>query len=105
MAQLVYETTDPDFASRALEAMREAGIACYRTGRGWAGDATYLGRGFTENRLCIYIESDTDYVQANQILISLGAVVETPPRPPSKRVLFVIALVLTVLACCVALHS
>lgn len=30
MAQLVYETTDTDFADRALQALREAHIPCYR---------------------------------------------------------------------------
>lgn len=105
MGQLVYETTDTEFANRALDAMREAGIPCYRTGRGWASDASYLGKGFAENQVCIYIEKDEDYVQANKILISLGAVVETPPRLPSKRALFVIALVVVAFACWLALQT
>jgi hypothetical protein len=48
LAQLVYETTDTDFADRALEAMRKAHIPCY------------------------------DFSEANRILISLGAVEERP---------------------------
>ena len=48
MAQLVYETTDTDFADRALEAMREAHIACYRTGQGYQTEACYSARGSSE---------------------------------------------------------
>jgi len=99
LAQLVYETTDTDFANRALEAMREAGIPCYRTGRGWSSNTTYPGKGFTEDQVCLYIENDTDYVQANQILIRLGAVVEQPPRLPSKAALFLMAIVVAAVVC------
>ena len=71
MAQLVYETTDTDFADRALEA-----------------------------QVCIYIERDTDFSEANRILISLGAVEE---RPLPLRLIFALLLVAAVLAIWAAL--
>lgn len=83
MAQLVYETTDPDFADRAIRAMREADIPCYRVGRGYTWSATgIIGRAATENQICLYIERDTDYARANEILVKLGAVTDGPSLPP-----------------------
>ena len=98
MAQLVYETTDTTFADRAIAAMREADISCYRTGRGYSYSAGYIGRGATEDQVCLYIEDASDYVKANQILVKLGAVVEEPVRLPPKWVIFVLVLVATLLA-------
>lgn len=80
MAQLVYETTDPDFADRAIKAMREADIPCYRVGHGYTWNAAGTsGRAAAENQICIYIERETDYAEANRLLVKLGAVVEKPP--------------------------
>jgi hypothetical protein len=79
LALLVYETTDPEFAEQALSAMREQSIPCYRVGHGYSNASAAFARGVpTESQICLYIERDGDYVAANRILISLGAVVEKP---------------------------
>jgi len=100
LAQLVYETTDTDFADRALEAMREAHIPCYRTGHGYQTEAWYSARGSSESQVCIYIERDTDFSEANRILISLGAVEE---RPLPLRLIFALLLVAAIVAIWAAL--
>jgi len=79
LAQLIYETTDPDFADGAVRALQGADIPCYRVGHGYTSAAADIGRAATENEICIYIERDTDYAEANRILISLGAALETSP--------------------------
>ncbi len=71
MAQLLYETTDPDFADRAVTALGEADIPCYPIVHGLSD--------LPHTAVSIYIERDTDYTEANRILISLGAAVEQPP--------------------------
>ena len=93
----VYETTDTDFANRAIDAMRAADIPCYRTGRGYSSDSSYSGRGITENQVCIYIDHDSDYERANALLIQLGAVIEKPIKVPAW-VLFGVGLVAAALA-------
>jgi len=98
LALLVYETTDPDFANRAMDAMRDAAIPCYRTGRGYSSDSNYPGKGFTEDQVCIYIERDTDFAQANEILIGLGAVTEDPERLLPKWVFALFAVTAVLLA-------
>jgi hypothetical protein len=100
LAQLVYETTDTDFADRALEAMRAAHIACYRTGHGYRTGPGYPGRGSGEDQVCIYIERDPDFSEANRILISLGAAEE---RPPPLRLIVGLLLVAAILALWAAL--
>jgi len=79
LAQLIYETTDPDFADGAVRALQRADIPCYRVGHGYTSAAADLGRAATESQICIYIERDTDYAEANRILVSLGAAPETSP--------------------------
>ena len=79
MAQLVHETTDVDFADRALQALRDAEIPCHRTGRGYHSQSLYPGKGSSEDQVCIYIERDTDYAEANRILTGVGAVIERSP--------------------------
>ena len=71
MAQLLYETTDPEFADSAIRALGEAGIPCYPVVQGYAHGA--------QSAVSIYIERNTDYTEANRILIGLGAAVEEPP--------------------------
>ena len=88
MAQLVYETTDTDFADRAIEALRAADVPCYRTGLGYHEQAAATGRVWSEAQVCIYIERDTDYARANELLVGLGAVTEKPLPP---RWVFVLA--------------
>jgi hypothetical protein len=105
VARLVYETTDADFADRAITAMRESDISCYRIGRGYSSSAAYTGKGFTEDQVCLYIGRDSDYTRANEILIQIGAVNDSVPRLPSKRVLFLLALLATALVAWVALGT
>jgi hypothetical protein len=71
MAQLLYETTDPDFADSAVAALGAAEIPCYRVDHGY-GDGGLSAQ-------CIYIERDADYTEANRILVGLGAAVDQPP--------------------------
>jgi hypothetical protein len=54
----------------------------------------------TAPEVCIYIERDTDFSEANRILISLGAVEE---RPLSLRLVFALLLVAALLAIWAAL--
>jgi hypothetical protein len=63
-----------------MKAMREADIPCYRVGHGYTWSAAgFSGRAATENQICLYVERDSDYGEANRILVKLGAVVEKPP--------------------------
>jgi hypothetical protein len=78
LAQLLYETTDPDFADRAITAMRESNIPCYRVGHGYTDPGVHPYGLPTESQICIYIERDADYAEANRILIGLGAIVDAP---------------------------
>ena len=71
LATLVYETTDTDFANRALDAFAEAGIPGHRIGSGRSNSAGYIGKGASDNQVCIYIESDTDFRRADDILLRL----------------------------------
>jgi hypothetical protein len=96
LAQLVYETTDGDFADQAIQALRDAEISCYRVGHGYTNRQAALSWGAgSEQQVCIYIEHDPDYAEANRILISLGAVVESRP---SLRVILGIVLVALIVA-------
>jgi hypothetical protein len=95
--RLVYQTSDPQFAEKAVEAMADAGISCYRTGRGYAdlrpGMRQDLGAG-----ICIFIRRDEDYRRANEILVELGAAPDEPLRLPSPRMLFIVSIIVAVLA-------
>jgi len=105
LPQLIYETTDTDFADRAIEALRNAGIPGIPSYRGYSSGSSYPGKGFTEDEVCLYIENELDYRPANDILIKLGAVVEEPPKLPSRKVLFVIVLIVVAVAFWVASQS
>ena len=94
LSQLIYETTDTEFADRAIAALAQAGIDARRVGRGYYGNSAYPGKGFTEDQVCIYIEDAADFRSANDILIQLGAAVETPPKLPSRRVIFLVVLII-----------
>src|SRR5205807_8477048 len=63
------------------------------------------GKGFTEDEVCLYIENELDYRPANDIHIKLGAVVEEPPKLPSRKVRFVIVLIVVAVAFWVASQS
>ena len=94
MATLVYQTTDTDFANRALDAFAEAGIPGHRIGRGYSDSSSYPGKGASEDQVCIYIERDTDSRRANDILLKLGAVRQQPLRLPvgwGVRIAFLVA--------------
>jgi hypothetical protein len=94
---LIYETSDPVFADRAIEALQAAGISCYRTGRGVRELNATIGR-WTDDKVCIYIRQESDVRQANEILIGLGAAVDKPLRLPSPWVLALVAAILVVIA-------
>ena len=98
---LVYKTYDPDFADRAVETMTTAGVPCYRTARGYADlrPGTYLG-----TEVCIFIRREEDYSRANEILRDLGAAADEPVKLPSRRVLFLLVFVVTLVAVLVALN-
>jgi hypothetical protein len=95
VAVLVYETEDDDFVDRALQELISAGIPCYRWGPATVGDGSYRVR--TGAMASIYIERDSDYRAANEILIKLGAAQEKPLSLPTSWVVR-IALILLLLA-------
>jgi hypothetical protein len=86
---LIYETDDSEFADSAIDVLMHAGIHCYRTGEPLQG-----GSSFT---ICIYIRNGGDFQRANEILVKLGASVDTPNRVSQKFIL------LTVLICALIL--
>ena len=98
---LVYQTSDPRFADLAIEAMTQAGIPCFKTGQGYVEMIPAAVRDLG-NGICIYIRDPSDTQRANSILVGLGAAIETPPRRPSQRVIFLIAVILAVIAIYVA---
>jgi hypothetical protein len=81
---LVYQTSDPRFADKAIDAMEAAGIPCFQTGHGWV-DPGLTRQGLGEG-ICIYIRDEKDAPRASQTLIGLGAATETPIRLPSQRI-------------------
>ena len=95
---LLYQTSDPAFARRAIDALREADIPCYCTGQDFPRTRDLLAN------ICLYIERQADYQVANDIIVKLGAAVDTPIKLPSKRVLFVAIFVVTLIATLVALN-
>jgi hypothetical protein len=99
---LVYETTDTDFANRAIDALREADIPCYRVGTtfGDASPVTQL-QALGESQVCIYIERDSDFRQANDILLRLGAAVEEPL--PAGRIVRIAVILIVAIATVIAL--
>ena len=93
---LVYQTSDPAFADRAIEAMREVDIPCYRTGRGAANLNASIGR-WTDDVVSIFIQREEDVRRANDILVKLGAAAEEPLRLPNRWVVALLAGLLVVL--------
>lgn len=98
---LVYQTSDPRFADRAVETMTQAGIACYRTGSGYA-DLRPGIRQDLEAGVCIFIRREEDYSRANDILSEIGAAPDEPVKLPSRRVLFLLALIAAAVAIFIA---
>jgi len=98
---LVYQTSDPDFADRAVSALSEAGVPCYRTGIG-ARHLNATTGNWTDKQIFIYIERQEDLERANEILIGIGAVVDEPPGFPHRWWLLILVAAVTVLALLVA---
>jgi len=98
---LLYQTSDPRFADRAVEAMTQAGISCFRTGSGYADLRPGIRQDLASS-VCIYIKRNEDYSRANEILRELGAAPDEPIKLPSRRVLFVLALIATAVAIFIA---
>jgi hypothetical protein len=96
----MYETTDTDFADRAIETLRESDVPCYRTGHGYSAHGQLPGMGVSEDQIGIYIERDTDYARANEILLGLGAVRERPLPP--RWVFVLVAALLAMLSLWIA---
>jgi hypothetical protein len=93
---LLYQTSDSEFANRAVAALQKAGIGCCQRGRGWS--FTQLPR-LISNSICICIHDRRDYERANRIIIGLGAYVDPPLQFRHRRLLLLLAgLVLTVVA-------
>ena len=92
---LVYQTSDPDFASKAMASMSAEGIECFKDGEGYR--SLNSGRRDLGNSICIYIRRQSDYRRANEILIKLGAVVEKPIQlPTQKTIVFLIGIFMAV---------
>jgi hypothetical protein len=96
---LVYQTYDPNFADRVVETMTAAGISSYRTARGYADLRPGIDLG---TEVCIFIRREEDYSRANEILRDLGAATDEPVKLPSRRVLFLLVFVVTLVAVLVA---
>jgi len=94
---LIYETSDPVFADRAIEALQAARISCYRTGVGTRELNATIGR-WTDDQVCIYVRQESDVREVNEILIGLGAAADKPYRSPSPWVLILVTAILVVLA-------
>src|SRR5690242_12190413 len=95
---LIYQTSDPQFANRAVDALREAGIDSYSIGEGARELNATLGR-WTDSQICIYIRqaSEADSRRANEILVGLGGAMERPLRLPKPWLIVLIGAVLVVL--------
>ena len=89
---LIYETQDPAFAASVIDALERAGIDCYRTG-GLIAEVPY-----SDSTICIHIRDAADRLNANEILIKLGAVTDDTDRFPPKWVFVVLAFVAVALA-------
>jgi Putative prokaryotic signal transducing protein len=92
---LLYETSDPDFAERAVETLSQSEIPCRHSGTAYAAlhpaQMGELGRG-----VCIFIERAEDYRRANEILIGMGAAVDAPTKLPSRAIVLAVAIALGV---------
>jgi hypothetical protein len=101
---LVYETSDPDFANRAIEALNQADIPSFKTGTGYRDLRPGL-RQDLGNTICLYIRRQVDYARANAILIRLGAYVERPPELRVRKSMLVLVGALIAVVLFVALNA
>lgn len=90
---LIYETSDPEFANRAVKALVGAGIPSHRVGEG-AEKLNASLRNWTDQRIFIFIDRREDYRRANEILIAMGAVANKPMRLPTGLTLAVLIVAL-----------
>jgi hypothetical protein len=99
---LIYQTSDPRFAERAVQALQQGEIPCYHTGTGYAELHPGLNLDLSSG-ICIYIRNPHDYRRANELLVEIGAAVEEPLKLPSARAGFIFLAVVLALAVFVAL--
>ncbi len=92
----MYQTSDPEFADRGVAALEKAGIACYRLGEGARKLDPTFGR-WTDKQIGLYIKEPSEVPRANEILVSLGAVVDTPIRIPRAWIIVLALAALVVL--------
>lgn len=100
-SMLVYDTSDPEFADRAVKALIGAGVPSYRVGEGVEKLNASL-RNWTDQRVFIYIERQEDYRRANEILVALGAVMDKPIRLPTRLTLTLLIVALIIAAALIA---
>ena len=92
MAVLLYQTTDGEFADRAVEVLEGVGIPAFREGR---GENEVLGpRGEMVN---IYVRRSSDYRRASQVLADIGAAIDKPVRLPTGSIMRLLLLAVGVL--------
>jgi hypothetical protein len=95
---LLYQTMDSEFAASAIEALRAADIACYKTGTSWT--SLWYGKGLDAES--IFIHRAGDYARANGILIALGAAVEEPVTWLRRPVIWLLLALIVLAAAFVA---
>jgi hypothetical protein len=98
---LLYQPSDEGFAERAMTALAAAGIACHRVGQGVRTLDTIKGL-WTDQQVNIYVDREEDYKRANELIVKLGAAVDTPPKLPSGWLLALIIATVVAIATFVA---
>ena len=94
---LIYQTSDPKFADRVVEALHRASISGHRSGGGVQELNATIGR-WTDDQVCIYILQESDARRANEILIGLGGAVDKALKLPSPWVVLLVSAILVVVA-------
>jgi hypothetical protein len=79
---LLYQTSDPEFANRAIEALSGDGIQCYRLGSGFVDIVPAIRQDLGAG-ISIYLRHEEDRGKANAILIRLGGVIDEPALLPT----------------------
>ncbi len=94
MATLIYETTDNNFANSCVQGLSDAGIAAFRTDGTLPGGSDFI--------ICIYIHDPSQYQEANEVLVKLGAVINSGPTLPSRTIIVLMVAVMLLFAVIVA---
>lgn len=76
---LIYTTGDRGFAERAVQVLLSNGIHAYLTGQDQYSGYIIAG----PSLYCVHIESDSERVRANELLLQMGAAPEEPLRLPT----------------------